>query len=106
MLGPDGVKRASGAGRLEVEATLAEHLRAVNATLDPHEMPDFLVVVRDEWTIENGLLTPSLKIKRAAIEDAYALEVDGWYALKKTVIWQQVGANTEHHRSSFAGRST
>jgi len=89
MLGPDGMKRATGPGRAEVEATLAHHLRAVNATLDPHEMPDFLVVVPDEWTTENGFLTPTLKIKRAVIEDAYAPHVDGWYALKKSVIWQE-----------------
>jgi long-subunit acyl-CoA synthetase (AMP-forming) len=90
MLGTDGMKQATGPGRSEVEAALAEHLRAVNATLDPHEMPDFLVVVRDEWTTDNGFLTPTLKIKRAAIEDAYTPEIDGWYALKKPVIWQEL----------------
>jgi long-chain acyl-CoA synthetase len=45
-------------------------------------------VVRDQWQVSNGLLTPTLKIKRAAIEKAYEGELDGWYAAKKAVVWQ------------------
>jgi long-chain acyl-CoA synthetase len=45
--------------------------------------------VRDEWQVENGFLTPSLKIKRAVIGRTYESEIDAWYAAGRTVIWQE-----------------
>jgi long-chain acyl-CoA synthetase len=33
----------------------------------------------DSWTIENGLLTPTLKIKRHVIEKQYANEIKELY---------------------------
>ena len=43
-------------------------------------------VVADAWTIENGMLTPTLKVKRATIEERYAPHVDGWYAHERRVL--------------------
>jgi long-chain acyl-CoA synthetase len=73
--------------RAEMGAELEAHMKAVNPTLDGHERLQFLVVVADEWLPENGFLTPTQKIKRATIEEAYDSNVDGWYAEKKKVIW-------------------
>jgi long-subunit acyl-CoA synthetase (AMP-forming) len=88
MLGADARQKAAGGGRAEVEASLEAHLRAVNADLDPHEQLAFLAIVRDHWQVENGFLTPTLKIKRAVVEKAYERELDGWYAAGKAVVWQ------------------
>ncbi len=77
-----------GERRAMVEAALARHLDAINAELEPHETLAFLAVVHDEWQIENGFLTPSLKIRRAAIERAYEPHLDGWYAARRAVVWQ------------------
>jgi long-subunit acyl-CoA synthetase (AMP-forming) len=45
------------------------------------------VVTKDTWTIENGMLTPTMKLKRATIEARYAPRVDGWYAERARVLW-------------------
>ncbi|MCA9668540.1 MAG: AMP-binding protein [Myxococcales bacterium] len=59
----------------------AEKLRQrVNAKLEHHEQLAFVVVAADEWRIDNGMLTPTLKLKRQAIEDAYAERVEAWAA--------------------------
>ena len=73
--------------RATIGAALEAHLKAVNPKLDGHEQLAFLVVVKDDWLPENGFLTPTQKIKRATIEDAYDAQVEGWYAEKKKVIW-------------------
>ncbi len=88
MLGADARKRARMGGRSEIEASLETHLRAVNAGGEPHEALAFFAVVRDEWRIDNGFLTPTLKVKRTVIEDTYEGEVDAWYAAGRRIVWQ------------------
>lgn len=68
----------------KLEALLAK----VNAGVESHETLQFLVVVRDEWQTANDFLTPTLKIKRDVIEQAYSPDLDQWYALGDKVIWQ------------------
>ena len=71
---------------------LGEELKALmnqtNAGLDPHEQMKFLVIVGETWSIANGFLTPTMKIKRNIIEDHYASKIDDWFAQKKTIIWE------------------
>jgi long-subunit acyl-CoA synthetase (AMP-forming) len=86
MLGLEA--RRQGA-RAELESLLAEHLRSVNRELEPHETLAFLAVVRDEWQIENGFLTPSMKIRRSVIEETYEPHLDAWYGAGRPVLWQE-----------------
>ncbi|HUW52295.1 MAG TPA: AMP-binding protein [Rhodanobacter sp.] len=80
------------AGRVDARAELTESfeclLEQVNATLEDHEQLDYLVVVKQLWTIESGLLTPTLKIRRDAIESRYLPNVEAWHALRQKVIWE------------------
>ena len=58
--------------REDVDASLAATLREVNESLESHERLATIFVVEDAWTVENGLLTPTLKIKRDKLEKLYA----------------------------------
>jgi long-chain acyl-CoA synthetase len=73
--------------RSSVEAELARLLDDVNASLASHERLRLLVVAREPWTIENGLLTPTMKIKRSRIEAALAPYVEDWFAGQASVLW-------------------
>jgi long-chain acyl-CoA synthetase len=55
--------------------------------LDPHEYIKFITVVNESWTIENGFLTPTMKMKRDVIEGAYKQQLDEWYGARLQVIW-------------------
>ena len=55
----------------DIRASLEETLDKVNAALESHEKMSNIVIVDDEWTIENELLTPTLKLKRGDLEDKY-----------------------------------
>ncbi|MDO6442099.1 AMP-binding protein [Marinobacter sp. 2_MG-2023] len=74
--------------RKELEESFAELLTKVNKTVDPHEQLAFVTIVSDEWTIENSFLTPTMKLKRNVVEDAYEDRVNDWYARRQKVIWQ------------------
>ena len=43
--------------------------------------------MREEWTVDNGLLTPTLKLKRQAIEARYGPRVAEWFQLTERIIW-------------------
>ena len=88
MLNIEAVRRAGDpSGRSELEASLAGHLKAVNALLDPHEQLDCLVVTTQAWTVDNDLITPTFKVKRNRIEDRYAAQYEQWVGARRTVIW-------------------
>lgn len=74
-----------GATSQELEALLEE----VNRALPPYERLAFLAVAKDRWSVEDGFLTPTQKIKRAAIEERYAPALERWYASGRKVIWEQ-----------------
>jgi len=73
--------------RDEVERELEQLLRQVNAEVAEYERLQMFVVVREPWSIENGCLTPTMKVKRARIESVVASQVEGWYASGKRVLW-------------------
>ncbi len=73
--------------RTEIEASLDEHRKAVNAELDHHEQLAVISVITRPWTIENGMLTPTMKLKRAAIETEYGPVAQSWYDQGKPVVW-------------------
>ncbi len=70
----------SGAGMSQdaeaVAARLREWTLAVNEHLASHERIGALVVSRTPWSQENGILTHTLKIRRDAVEDRFAQEIE------------------------------
>jgi long-chain acyl-CoA synthetase len=48
-------------------------------SLARYEMPKKISVVADELTIESGMLTPTMKVKRRIVEDRYREVIDGMY---------------------------
>ena len=71
-----------------LKAELAAHLAHVNEALDPHERLQHLIITREPWTIENGILTPTLKVKRAEIESRYNPHLETWQKNTEPVIFE------------------
>jgi len=89
MLSAQYIDRVSEAGvRSDLERSLTEHLKKINATLDPHERLQCVVVATTAWTVENDIITPTFKVKRNRIEDLYAKYYEGWESSGKKVVWQ------------------
>jgi long-chain acyl-CoA synthetase len=88
MLNADAARRSTAPeGRAALETSLAEHLGKVNDALDPHEQLDCLVVVAEPWSVENGFITPTFKVKRNRIEEAYGAQFERWIAAHRPVVW-------------------
>jgi long-chain acyl-CoA synthetase len=80
-------KQNDMAVRKVVEQEMSQLLKDVNDTLAGPEKLHMLVVAKEPWTIENGSLTPTMKIKRNRIESDVALSVETWYSTKGKVQW-------------------
>ena len=76
-------------GRQALEQSLTEHLHQINASLDPHEQLQCLVVTTTAWTVDNDMITPTFKVKRNRIEDLYARHYETWEASQRKIIWQK-----------------
>jgi long-subunit acyl-CoA synthetase (AMP-forming) len=74
------------------QAELTQKLNAlvdgVNRALESHERLQFVAVTREPWAIENEFLTPTMKMRRARIEERYGPLAEGWYAAGQNVVWQ------------------
>jgi long-chain acyl-CoA synthetase len=89
MLSPIGqAALGSASARQALEASLDTFLKQVNEKLDPHEQISSLIVVHEAWTVESGFITPTFKIKRNKIEEAYGKNFENWSRSKSAVIWE------------------
>ena len=89
MLNAEAARRVQdAAAHTALENSLARHLQTVNATLDPHEQLQCIIIVTTAWTVDNDIITPTFKVKRNRIEDIYAARYERWEASGKKVIWQ------------------
>jgi long-chain acyl-CoA synthetase len=79
------------AARASVEQTLLDLMNTVNTQLDPHEQLSFVAVAQGPWTVGNGFITPTLKIKRSVLESRYQPCVDEWMKQNRPVVWEAPG---------------
>jgi long-chain acyl-CoA synthetase len=82
-LSPNALKKP----KTQVEADLIKQVANLNGHLEKHEQLRMTVIVADAWTIQNGLITPSMKIKRHAIEKRYSSRYNVWANSDGTVVW-------------------
>ena len=72
----------------EITTDLSALLEPINSTLEHHEMLAKIVIMKENWLIENGLLTPTLKVKRNQVEKIHQQFYPHWFNEKGTVIWE------------------
>ncbi|MBC8172675.1 MAG: AMP-dependent synthetase, partial [Chitinophagales bacterium] len=72
----------------ETSNSIRGTINSINADLDSFEKIEKAVIVKDDWTIENGLMTPTLKVKRGEVEKKYQGFYEKWNNTKGTVVWE------------------
>jgi long-chain acyl-CoA synthetase len=84
VLSPSARKKTKEAIQESISATIRE----VNNTLETYERIQSAIILRNDWTIENGLMTPSLKVKRNEVEKLFISKYKEWYQQNSPVIWE------------------
>ncbi len=84
VLSESGMKKSKS----EITDSLLKTIGEVNTQIDQHEQVKVAIIIKTPWTVENELLTPTMKIKRNPIEKIYRPSYEKWYASKDAVIWE------------------
>ena len=71
-----------------VSEKLSKVLIDVNEKLDNYKKISKIILVKEDWVPENGMTTPTLKIKRAKIDEKFSPMYTDWEKSEKTVIWE------------------
>jgi long-chain acyl-CoA synthetase len=73
----------------ELVQSLSSSLTEINIELESYEKLEKAVIMRDDWSIANGLMTPTLKVKRNEVEKIHVPKYSTWYHTKEgVVIWE------------------
>ncbi|WP_413516621.1 AMP-binding protein [Photobacterium phosphoreum] len=74
--------------RERYQKKLLDILVKINNELESHQKIKGILMIKEPWSIENGILTPTLKIKRHLLEQDYATIDENWND-EQIIHWQQ-----------------
>ena len=63
-------------------------VKRVNPNFKNYEAIKQAIVVKGGWTVENNMLTPTMKIKRNVVEANYKNQMENWSELSESVIFE------------------
>ena len=72
----------------ELQQNLSTKMEMVNSKLFNYKRVSTIVICSDDWTPKNGILTPTMKIKRGAVDKMYMDKYERWHLSKEKVIWE------------------
>jgi len=63
----------------DLRAALSKAVERVNQARSPHERVRRFTLAREPFTVENQMMTPTLKIRRHRVQAAYGEKIEGLY---------------------------
>ena len=74
--------------KTKVTENFQSEIKRINGQLHNHERISTIIVANEPWSPENKLLTPTLKIRRGAINETYGEKIGTWHERAEKVIWE------------------
>lgn len=75
-------------GKEKLNLCLMNAINEINPTLEKHEKIAKAIIMKEDWTVENGLMTPTLKIKRSNVEKIHMPNYKSWFDAEEKVIYE------------------
>ena len=70
-----------------VASSIMESIQQVNNTRANYERISTAIIQQEAWSVDNDLLTPTLKVKRGNIDGKYGKDYLSWHEDREKVIW-------------------
>jgi long-chain acyl-CoA synthetase len=74
--------------REELNKSLIDSVHQLNQTIESYERIEKIVIMKEDWTVDNGLLTPTLKVKRNQVEKIHMPMYKSWFDMEEKVIYE------------------
>lgn len=72
----------------QVTQSIQSSLQEVNETLPNYERLSTVVIVKENWSVDNGILTPTMKIRRNVLNTHYEKQCLQWSESANTIVWE------------------
>jgi long-chain acyl-CoA synthetase len=79
---------AKSKSKEEITTSISTSLAEVNTIVEDYEKLKKAVIMTNDWNIANGLMTPTMKVKRNEVEKIHLPKYPTWYAVEGTVAWE------------------
>lgn len=80
---------ARQADRQTVAQGLQQTLDTLNERVHSYERVRKLIVMKEPWTVENNLMTPTMKMKRNVIDARYETQYEPWFGREEVIVWDE-----------------
>ena len=70
-----------------VTESILESIKQVNGTRANFEKISTAIIQKEAWSVDNGILTPTLKVKRGKLDETYQEDYLNWHEASEKVIW-------------------
>lgn len=74
--------------KTEFNESLLQSMLEINPSLEKHEKIEKAVIMKEDWTVENGLMTPTLKIKRSQVEKIHMPMYRSWFDAEERILYE------------------
>nr|WP_297783858.1 AMP-binding protein [uncultured Allomuricauda sp.] len=75
-------------GKSALNESILKSIDDLNPHLKKHEKIEKVVVMKENWTVDNGLMTPSMKIRRNRIEAIHQPMYLDWFSRNERVVYE------------------
>jgi long-subunit acyl-CoA synthetase (AMP-forming) len=72
----------------DINMRLENTLNEVNQKVSNFEKISSVVIISEPWDVSNGVLTPTLKIKRHRLNELFSHKFDAWSQSGLPIIWE------------------
>ncbi|GAB4249332.1 MAG: AMP-binding protein [Ekhidna sp.] len=72
----------------ELEKSILQTIDEVNPSLMSHEKVAKAVIMKEQWTVDNGLMTPSMKVRRGRVEAIHQDMYKTWFDMEGRLIFE------------------
>ncbi len=82
-------EKGQKADKNTIKKDLENNLKTANKSLANYQRVSTIVIVKEEWSVDNKVLTPTLKVRRGAINDKYKEQFLEWHEHNESILWEE-----------------